>query len=251
MQPPKQLSEADSRILTQVFDPESGPTKAEIIVDPFLPSDHQYHEDETVAKLRTREREAIVLIERFENEKPQTQSKADVFRAAVSILDSVIDQYPLYASARNNRAQLRRWMFGDRYMLCQPQTIAKPDRTSAGSAILADLKSAVSLASPERPHDAVSPAQGRLLAQAYTQLAAVYYAAAKDLAMSKGVEVSVAEEVKDCSGDWLEEEASRLFYLGGLYGNEVAKALAVHTNPHAKLCGNIVKEAMRKEFATV
>ncbi|KAI6850908.1 hypothetical protein KC352_g25501 [Hortaea werneckii] len=251
MQPPKQLSEADSRILTQVFDPESGPTKAEVIVDPFLPSDRQYHEEETVAKLRAREREAIVLIEQFEKEKPQTQSKADVFRAAVSILDGIVDQYPLYASARNNRAQLRRWMFGDRYMLCQPQIIAKPDRTSAGSAILEDLKSAVSWASPERSHDAVSPAQGKLLAQAYTQLAAVYYAAAKDLAMSKGAEVSVAEEIMDCSSDGLEEEASRLFYLGGLYRNEMAKALAVHTNPHAKLCGNIVKEAMRKEFASV
>merc|ERR1711975_91498 len=56
MQPPKQLSEADSRILTQVFDPESGPTKAEVIVDPFLPSDRQYHEDETVAKLDSRKR---------------------------------------------------------------------------------------------------------------------------------------------------------------------------------------------------
>ncbi|KAI6842578.1 hypothetical protein KC340_g620 [Hortaea werneckii] len=248
---PKQLSKADSRILTQVFDPESGPTKAEVIVDPFLPGDRHYHEDELVAKLRAREREAIVLIERFEKDQPQTQSKADVFRTAVSVLDSIVDQYPLYASARNNRAQLRRWMFGDRYMLCQPQTIAKSDRTSTASAILADLKSAVSLASPDRSHDAVSPAQGKLLAQAYTQLAAVYYAAAKDIAMSKGAKMSVAEEIKDCSSDALEEEASRLFYLGGLYGNEVAKALAVHTNPHAKLCGNIVKEAMRKEFASV
>lgn len=36
--------------------------------------------------------------------------------------------------------------------------------------------------------------------------------------------------------------------MGGRYGNEVAKALAVASNPTAKLCGAIVKEAMRKEF---
>ena len=47
----------------------------------------------------------------------------------------------------------------------------------------------------------------------------------------------------------LEEKSSRDFFLGGRYGNEVSKAMAVHTNPYAKMCGSIVKEAMRKEFS--
>jgi hypothetical protein len=34
--------------------------------------------------------------------------------------------------------------------------------------------------------------------------------------------------------------------MGGRYGNEVAKALAVSMNPTAKLCGEIVKDAMRR-----
>jgi hypothetical protein len=42
--------------------------------------------------------------------------------------------------------------------------------------------------------------------------------------------------------------ASRDFMLGGRYGNQIAKALAVATNPTAKLCGSIVQEAMSKEF---
>ena len=53
-------------------------------------------------------------------------------------------------------------------------------------------------------------------------------------------------------GGWqvidFEEAASRDFFMGGRYGNEIGKALAVHTNPTAKLCGQIVQEAMRKEF---
>jgi hypothetical protein len=46
-----------------------------------------------------------------------------------------------------------------------------------------------------------------------------------------------------------EENASRDFMMGGRYGNEIAKALAVSTNPTAKLCGEMVRGAMRKEYA--
>jgi hypothetical protein len=45
-----------------------------------------------------------------------------------------------------------------------------------------------------------------------------------------------------------EEAASRDFAMGGRYGNEVAKGLAVSTNPTAKLCGRIVREAIKKEY---
>ena len=48
--------------------------------------------------------------------------------------------------------------------------------------------------------------------------------------------------------EW-EENASRDFMVGGRYGNEVAKALAVAANPTAKLCGEMVREAMKKEYA--
>ena len=47
--------------------------------------------------------------------------------------------------------------------------------------------------------------------------------------------------------DQLEEMASRDFFFGGQYGNEIARQLAVQTNPYAKMCGAIVKEALRKE----
>jgi len=136
-------------------------------------------------------------------------------------------------------------------MLCQPQQTLDESRQTAAMNIVQDLKSSISLASPSRPRDAVSPSQGRLLAQAYTQLGAVYYAAFKDLDEEPMMDVFKTDESSRSTWDKqrFEEEASRAFYLGGLYGNEVAKALAVHTNPHAKLCGSIVKEAMKKELA--
>ena len=127
-----------------------------------------------------------------------------------------------------------------------------PERKAADLDAVSDLQQCIAVASPERPTDAVSPTQGRLLAQACTQLGALYYAAAKDVdGASQSDELDVAEAFAGWSKERFEEEASRLFYRGGLYGNEVAKALAVHANPAAKLCGSIVREAMRKEIAGI
>lgn len=246
----KPLSRADSKVLAQVFDPESAPGRAEVLVDSSLPADQHIVDTDLLKKLKAREKEAINFIEHFEKsgQPPTSHGKIDAFNSAISILDDLISQYPNYASARNNRAQLQRWRFGDRNTLCQPKSRFNKERSEAGAKAVEDLKAAISLASPERPQDGVSASQGKLLAQSTTQLAALYYAAFKDLDTSTAMDVSEIDSIR-WSKERFEEEAAKLFYLGGLYGNEVAKALAVHTNPHAKLCGNIVKEAMRKELA--
>ena len=244
-----QLSKGDSKVLAQVFDPESGPAKVEVLVDPYRPADRCIDDKALLPKLKATEKDAIQHIEDFERSSSQIpQAKEDAYRQAMSMLDQIIEENPSYASARNNRAQLRRWRFGDRNMICQRRRSRDSERTTAASATVDDLKECIALASPEQPQDAVSPTQGRLLAQAYTQLGALYYAASKDFDQAEG-NASLDKDFDGWTNDRFEEEASRLFYLGGLYGNEVAKALAVHTNPHAKLCGNIVKEAMRKELA--
>ena len=244
-----QLSKGDSKVLAQVFDPESGPAKAEVVIDIHRPVDQHIDDTYLLAKLANAEKGAIKLIESFEKASDKTpRAKEEAFRNALLVLDQIIYEYPEYASARNNRAQLRRWRFGDHNMLCQSRRSTTPERVEAASAAVRDLKQCIALASPERPQDSVSPNQARQLAQAYTQLGALYYAASKDLGQTVDAE-TVLEDLEAWSDDQFEEEASRLFYLGGLYGNEVAKALAVHTNPHAKLCGSIVKEAMRKELA--
>ena len=253
---PLELSSADSKVLTQVFDPESGPARAEVIVDPSLPADRHITDATLLSELRSREKGAIGLIEAFETSSDRTPKAKEVaYRSALETLNSIIEAHPKYASARNNRAQLRRWRFGDRNMIVRRASTDR-EQSEAASSTLLDLQKATTLASPKRSQDAVSPAQGRLLAQAYTQLGALYLSASKDLVQAPSSSEEAAFTVADASfADWtkdrFEEEASRLFYLGGLYGNEVAKALAVHTNPHAKLCGSIVKEAMRKEFAEI
>ncbi|KAI5858156.1 hypothetical protein BZA05DRAFT_386145 [Tricharina praecox] len=91
--------------------------------------------------------------------------------------------------------------------------------------ITADLRTAITLARPARSIDAVSPLQAKVLSNSYTQLGAVL--------LSEG----------------REEEAGEVFQAGARYGGEVAKMMAVKFNPVARLCGAIVKEAMRKEMA--
>lgn len=248
MQPTK-LSRADASVLAQVFDPESAPTTVEVLIDPDLPADRMIDDASLLASLKAREKKAIKLIEAYETSSAKSQErKHGVYRQAVALLDLLIAEHLKYASARNNRAQLQRWRSGDRNTLVRRRLGPVDTTIPVASRVLEDLNEAIRLASPERATDAVSPSQGRLLGQAYTQLAAQYFAAAKDLEEHPDAEV-VCSEVQDWSKEAFEEEASRLFYLGGLYGNEVAKALAVHTNPHAKLCGSIVREAMRKEIA--
>lgn len=243
------LSKADSKVLAQVFDPESGPAKAEVIIDPSLLADRHIQSTDLLLQLKALEESAIQLIEAFEKmSEKTTQAKVEAYQKAIQILADLIDEYPDYASARNNRAQLRRWRFGDRNLIAQKRSVVDHERKEAASIAVLDLHKCIALASPPSPHDAVSPAQGRLLAQAHTQLGALYYAAAKDC---NGDPEIVVDSLSGRSKEEFEEEASRVFYLGGLYGSEVAKALAVHTNPHAKLCGSIVKEAMRKEIAQV
>ncbi len=249
-----QLSTSDTKVIAQVFDPESGPAKLEVIVDPSLPADRHVHEASQLQKLHAREKEAIKLVETFEKSGSRSaDDKRAVYWKALLTLDAIVKDQPDYASALNNRAQLRRWYWGDRNLLCQPRSKPQPDRRAAAKSTLDDLKSSIELASPAKPTDAVAPSQGRLLAQAYTQLGAIYHTAAKDMGAAPECADDAYEVILESMSAWskdeFEEEASRLFFLGGLYGNEVAKALAVHTNPQAKLCGSIVKEAMRKEMA--
>jgi len=125
---------------------------------------------------------------------------------ALDILSGLIAEHPQYASAYNNRAQLRR-------ILSHPLADIK-----------VDLRTAIALASPSRSMDPVSDLQAKVLSNAYTQLGVVLLREGK------------------------EEEVGGVFQVGARYGGEVAKVMAVKLNPVARLCGGIVKEAMRKEM---
>jgi len=186
------LSPNDSTTLSLIFDPESSPCAQTAVISGGLPPDRHY-DAATVQRLRTRELEAVSCAE----DSPAT---------ALAILSRLIASHPQYASAYNNRAQLRR-------LLSHP-----------AADVVADLRCAIELAGPPRATDPVSPLQAKVLANAYTQLATVFLA------------------------DGREDAAGETFQIAARYGGEVAKVMAVKLNPVARLCGAIVKEAMREEM---
>src|SRR5262249_26799115 len=108
---------------------------------------------------------------------------------------------------------------------------------------------------------AVSPAQAKVLGSAWAQRGAVLFALARDLARERLHRVPhlLVDAVRGAAGaeplpEWvrwdrarLEDEGSRCFFVAGLYGSEVGKAMAVVSNPYARLCGAIVREAVRGE----
>ncbi|KAJ2712259.1 Tetratricopeptide repeat protein 36 [Coemansia spiralis] len=134
---------------------------------------------EQLAALREREVQAVRCAESGELDQAITQ------------LSALINEWPQYASAYNNRAQARRLQGLD--------------------GVIEDLDTAIRLA-----------ADRRTLAQAFTQ---------------KGV---VLREMGDQDG------AFYCFSQGAKHGNEVAKMAAARENPYAKMCGNMVAQAMQQ-----
>lgn len=125
---------------------------------------------------------------------------------------------------------------------------ANEDEVSkAALTILSDLDEAISLLTPKNSFAPISPVTGKTLSQAHTQRAAMYYMTSKLIQSDVTISLDGRKEEKWTKLDF-ESAASRDFALGGRYGNEIAKGLAVSTNPTAKLCGQIVREAMKKEY---
>lgn len=252
------LSKGDTQVLSQIFDPESNASSDEVLIDDSLPAEPHIRNEAVLKALRTEEIQAISLVERAITS-PEAAEKECAFEEALRLITTIISSHPEYASARNNRCQLIRMLYTDHICIRTPRNNVNDEKIHAARTALDDLNTAIRLTTPPTPASPISRAQGKLLAQAHTQRAAMLYAAAKDLASLE--ESGEEHHVKDLivvldqlpPGTWnaqtLEEAGARDFFLGGRYGNEVARAMAVHTNPYAKLCGNIVKEAMRKEFA--
>lgn len=121
-----------------------------------------------------------------------------------------------------------------------------PANTAIVSRLFADLGQAINLSTPSSPADPVSPIQARILADTHTHRGYLLLKAARARKDSK---IQGSGQLWELGSDQLEEMASRDFFFGGRYGNKIAQQMAVQTNPYAKMCGSIVKEAMRKEVA--
>lgn len=258
--PSLELSPHDLDVLQKIKDPESAPTP--VLVDTSLPRDPNLTNPSDYEHASSTERRIILSFQRLEieiessgpNNETASLNIQKGLNTCISELDDLISQFPKYASSYNNKAQALRRLYGDSILLenASPlpslvdiRTVAEASLTHIAATIIRDLDTAISLLTPPTPFAPISTQAAKTLSQAYTQRGALYYATAKQMATDEEVQLRIG---RGWSLVDLEEMASKDFAMGGRYGNEIARGLAVATNPTAKLCGNIVKEAMRKEF---
>ncbi|KAK3951851.1 hypothetical protein QBC32DRAFT_154299 [Pseudoneurospora amorphoporcata] len=256
------LSTRDLNVLEKIQDPEYDPARM-VQVDTSLPKDPNFKDQAVYEKVAQLEREIILSIQQLEiaNAKSAAQGVTDVegtiqgYHNCVFQLGGLIQEYPEYASVRNNRAQAIRRLVGDSMLISGsqqlPQALVRDiddaGRLQMAETALSDLDRAISLLTPTTPQTKVSQNVARTLSNAHTQRAAIYHMTSK---LMESNTLAVPQGRRE--GSWskldFEENASRDFAMGGRYGSEIAKALAVSTNPTAKLCGQMVREALKKEY---
>lgn len=224
-----QLTFNDTAVLSALFDPEAPLDGAAQVIPTPISSPNV--DDPTIVHIQRRERSILTDIN---TEKPTLPSIC----AAIAQLSDLIQQHPQYASAYNNRAQARR--------LLSESSDTLISLAANNSLVLTDLSKAIEFASPKYDNDSVSPDQARVLASAYTHRASLIYKASRS--ESSRQLLCEIPTLQGLDKNALEEMASRDFSAGGRYGNRMARQLAVQTNPYAKLCGSIVREALRKEM---
>ncbi|KAI8630923.1 hypothetical protein F5Y19DRAFT_39803 [Xylariaceae sp. FL1651] len=252
------LSRRDFNILEKIKDPESNPL-ASVIVDSTLPKDPNVTDVSVYERVAQKERDIVVAMQQLEMQLAGLRQAASTepikdYRQCVLELGQLISENPRYASARNNRAQALRRLYGDAMILpgerdsrALIQNVDQDEISRAALTVLSDLDEAISLLTPKSLYASVSPVAGKTLSLAHTQRAAIYHMAAKLHHSNVAVSLRGRKEEMWTKLDF-ESAASRDFALGGRYGNEIAKGLAVSTNPTAKLCGQMVREALKKEY---
>ncbi|MCJ1330812.1 hypothetical protein MMC10_007499 [Thelotrema lepadinum] len=232
------LTSNDDTVLAQIFDPEAAPS-SNVVVDPSLAEDPVIKNPIELSEIRNEEKAIIRKVESvLRKSLPEIAQGLDQSRGD---LDRLLEQHPQAAFLLNDYAQIVRLQYGDQLLVSSMK-----DHNLASKA-LASLDKAIAILTPPSPRDAISPAQSRTLAQAHTQRGALLHAASKALTSNPGLRIIVPSLKLHTAVD-LAEAASKDFFMGGRYGNEVAKGLAVHTNPTAKLCGQMVQDAMRREL---
>lgn len=253
------LSRKDLQVLGKIRNPDSDPTQG-VVIDSSMPQDPHVREADLYARVSKADKEFVSSLQNLELElagvrRNKAQDVSEAYRRCIESLDKLVSEFPAYASARNNRAQALRRLYGDNTLLdgCSPSHVAMlqdidgTERMHAAQKMLSDLDQSIYLLTPPTPRTPISPQAAKTLSMAHTQRAAIYHATAKSWASGK-LSINVARREASWSKLDFEENASRDFALGGRYGNDVARSLAVSANPTAKLCGQIVREAMRKEY---
>ncbi|KAG5355690.1 hypothetical protein CJU89_5395 [Yarrowia sp. B02] len=206
-----QLSTHDQVVLSKILNPGGleEPTQA------------QHNRIQVNAYLPPDQNVSVELVEKFvEVEKTVIASvdkddSVENVRKAIEQLKEIVVEAPKYASVYNNLSQLER-------------ILGQKGETVSRQEIVDNLQRAIKLAGPDQL--IISKMQATVLQQAYAQLGQIYM------------------ENRDDDDSWADEEkASECFRRAGEYGNKIAAELAVKVNPYARLCGNIVREALIEE----
>lgn len=218
------LSRNDRNVLSALFDSEGMPSReVKTSTNPVLPGI-------STTQLRTLQAREVEALTSLNTNSPST----DQIQSSIEALSSIIRDAPMYAPAYNNRAQATRMLVGDD--LTQP--------VASSSTLFADLCEAIRLSSPSSPEQGASSFQSKTLASAYTHRAHLCYKASKIVAKDPSKAQLLPRGLKSMDAARLEKLAAADFRQGGIYGNEIAKQMAIQLNPYAKMCGEIVREAM-------
>lgn len=220
------LSRNDSAVMRVLFEPEASLSQS-VRIDGALsePYDHT-----TMSTIKLEERQVLLLIN---EERPSIWT----VQSARQRLSQIIHDYPKYASAWNNRAQATRMLFDLSDASLHPAKIRSIHR---------DLSTAIETAEACSSHGLVSPSAARVLSSAHTHRGYLLWHASRPEA-ADGM-LDAVSHLRGLDKVRLEELASKEFSSGARYGNKTARQLAVKTNPYAKLCGSIVREAIIRDI---
>jgi hypothetical protein len=228
--PNTSLSANDARILNALFDPETLPSsvaksKDTAAIDQSLPA----HPNIPPSQLSDLEKQQNDIIRDV-----SSNSDRATIDDAVEQLNKTVSAFPNYPSAHVNRAMLRRMRI--EASLQESQSIFSAP-TQDIEDLFHDLSRAIHHSLPaSSPTAPVSEYAARILRTAYSHRAYLYLKA-----------VETETDLNGLGKSELEELASKDFASAARYGDEVAREMSVRTNPYAKMCGAIVRNALREE----
>ena len=228
--PNTSLSANDARILNALFDPETLPSSVAksndtAAIDPSLPA----HPSISPSQLSDLDKQQNDIVRNV-----SSNSDMAAIDDAIAQMDETVASWPNYASAHVNRAMLRRMRI--EASLQETQTLFSAPAQDI-EYLFHDLARAIHLSLPaSSPSAPVSEHAARILRTAYSHRAYLYL---------KAVETDT--DLNGLGKSELEELASKDFAAAARYGDEVAREMSVRTNPYAKMCGAIVRNALREE----
>ena len=278
---PSQLTAKDARILTALFDPEAASdTQAKEIGS--SPVGNQQQDCSPYPGIPSHDLPDILAAERkaLLPLKESAIPTLDAIRATLDSLTHLIAQSPLYSSAYVNRAQAWRMLWQH-----EPGAFSDPENTNLEDenhmtgpdpfdsfikGVLDDLDEAIRLTSlstndlnsdmvdstpaPRTPTtQTISQQQAQILRVAkshrgFTLLQLASQASTRPPQNESPQTRKSRHPFQNLSKAQLEELASNDFAVAGRYGDKTAKEAAVALNPYARMCGAIVKNAMKEEL---